>query len=125
MGAVPPVNADPALLRLVLSNLLQNAVKYTAGRSPAVIELRGRALPDGFVEIDVEDNGVGFDMRYAHRLFGVFERLHPAGEYEGWGVGLASVQRIVTRHGGTVRGRGEPDRGATFTLTLPQAGPVA
>jgi PAS domain S-box-containing protein len=121
IGAVPVVRADPALLRLVLSNLLQNALKYTAARSPAVIELRGHALPDGVVEIVLEDNGVGFDMRYAHRLFGVFERLHPAGEYEGWGVGLASVQRIVSRHGGTVRGHGEPDRGATFTVTLPAA----
>jgi PAS domain S-box-containing protein len=124
IGAVPAVRADPALLRLVLSNLLQNAVKYTAARTPAVIELRGHALPDGAVEIVLEDNGVGFDMRYAHRLFGVFERLHPAGEYEGWGVGLASVQRIVARHGGTVRGHGEPDRGATFTVTLPAAEPT-
>ncbi len=121
IGTVPTVRADPALLRLVLSNLLQNAVKYSAGRAPATIELRGRTLPDGFVELEVEDNGAGFDMRYAHRLFGVFERLHPADEYEGWGVGLASVQRIVARHGGTVRGRGEPGYGATFTVTLPAA----
>jgi PAS domain S-box-containing protein len=121
IGTVPAVQADPTLLRLVVSNLLQNAIKYTAGRAPAVIELRGRRLPDGFVEIEVEDNGVGFDMRYSHRLFGVFERLHPAGEYEGWGVGLASVQRIVARHGGSVRAHGEPGRGATFIVVLQAA----
>jgi PAS domain S-box-containing protein len=122
IGAVPPVRADPSLLRLVLSNLLHNAIKYSAVRSPAAIEVRGRARDDGMVEFEIEDNGVGFDMRYADRLFGVFERLHPADEYAGWGVGLASVQRIVARHGGTVSGHGEPGRGATFTVTLPSAG---
>jgi PAS domain S-box-containing protein len=116
--SVPPVSADPSLLRLVLSNLLQNAIKYSATRSPAVVEFRGRAQPDGFVEFEVADNGVGFDMRYSDRLFGVFERLHPSDEYPGWGVGLASVQRIVARHGGTVTGRSVLDRGATFTVTL-------
>jgi PAS domain S-box-containing protein len=124
IGAAPAVRADPALLRIVLSNILHNAVKYTAARPSARIEVRGRALAEGMVELEIEDNGAGFDMRHVDRLFGVFERLHPAGEYEGWGVGLASVQRIVARHGGAVRGRGRPGHGATFTVVLPAAAPV-
>jgi PAS domain S-box-containing protein len=122
IDSVPAVTADPSLLRVVLSNLLHNAVKYTGSRSTAVIEFRGRRRPGDAVEFELEDNGVGFDMRYADRLFGVFERLHPADQFEGWGVGLASVQRIVARHGGTVAGVGEPGRGARFTVTLPAAG---
>jgi PAS domain S-box-containing protein len=121
IGRLPAVHADYALVRIVFENLLANALKYSAARTPAIVDVRGHRRDDGFVEIEVEDNGVGFEMRYADRLFGVFERLHPSGEYEGWGVGLASVHRIVVRHGGTVAARSEPGRGATFSFTLPAA----
>jgi light-regulated signal transduction histidine kinase (bacteriophytochrome) len=108
---------DPTLLRVVLENLLGNAWKYTGARQLAKIEFSEVAL-DGRRAFRVMDNGAGFDMRYADRLFGVFQRLHSASEFAGTGVGLASVRRIVQRHGGDIWAEAEPDRGARFFFTL-------
>ena len=115
-----PVVGDAALLRQVVLNLLSNALKYTRGRTPARIEvgLEGTSA-DGFVTLFVRDNGAGFDPTQASRLFGVFERLHSQREFEGVGVGLANVRRIVERHGGRAWADGSPDQGATFWFTLP------
>lgn len=118
VGTLPPGDGDPALLRQVWINLLANAIKYSRRREQAVVEVGCATDAAGRREYFVRDNGAGFDMRYAHKLFGVFERLHRAEEFEGTGVGLAIVQRIVTRHGGTVRAEAAPDRGATFWFTL-------
>jgi PAS domain S-box-containing protein len=118
VDALPPGDGDPALLRQVWINLLANAIKYSRRRDLAVVEVGAQAAEDGGVEYYVRDNGAGFDMRYAHKLFGVFERLHRADEFEGTGVGLAIVHRIVSRHGGRVRAEAAPDRGATFYFTL-------
>jgi signal transduction histidine kinase len=120
-GPLPPANADPVLMKQVWVNLLSNALKYSAKRGDtARVEVSGER--DGAINrYRVHDNGVGFDMRYVDKLFGVFQRLHPHEEFEGTGVGLAIVQRIVARHGGKVRAEGEPDRGATFTFELPAA----
>ncbi len=110
---------DPTLLRMVLENLLGNAWKYTGNITPARIAfLRHADDPPTFT---VRDNGAGFDMRFADRLFGAFQRLHSASEFPGTGVGLASVRRIVRRHGGEIRAEGEPDRGASFHFSLPVA----
>jgi light-regulated signal transduction histidine kinase (bacteriophytochrome) len=117
---LPAATGDRALLRQVWSNLVGNAVKYTAGRAEAVIEISGEAR-DGERAFRVTDNGAGFDMRYADKLFGVFQRLHAADQYPGTGIGLAIVRRIVQRHGGRVWAEGELDRGATFHFTLPGA----
>jgi signal transduction histidine kinase len=111
------VHGDPTLLRLVLENLIGNAWKYTAQRKSARISL-ARETVDGAPVFVVRDNGAGFDMRGADRLFGLFQRLHSASEFPGTGVGLASVRRIVQRHGGDVWATGEPDRGAAFHFTL-------
>ena len=117
IGELPDCEADLALLRQVWINLIGNAIKYTRQRSEAVIEV-GSSTVGGVTEYFVRDNGAGFDMQYVHKLFGVFERLHRADEFEGTGVGRAIVQRIVERHGGHTRALGEVGCGATFFFTL-------
>jgi len=119
IGELPEVRADPRLLRQVFANLMSNAVKYTRTSEPAEIEVASE-LVDGERVFRVRDNGVGFDMRYADKLFDVFQRLHRAEDYEGTGVGLAIVARIVARHGGRVWAQAAPDEGATFFFTLGQ-----
>jgi PAS domain S-box-containing protein len=117
LGEMPPALGDPDLIRQVWINLLSNAVKFSAQRAQPVIRVEGE-LRDGMVEYSIRDNGAGFDMKFADRLFGVFQRLHSQQDFEGTGVGLALVQRIIVRHGGTIRAEAEPDKGATFRFTL-------
>ena len=117
VGALPPCQADPRLLTQVYANLIGNAVKYTRKAAPARIVIGSRE-DAGRTVYFVADNGAGFDMAYAAKLFGVFQRLHRAEEFEGTGVGLAIVQRVVHRHGGTVWAEARPNAGATFFFTL-------
>jgi len=117
-GDLPRVRGDAALLRIVFVNLVSNAVKFTARRDEAVIEVGGWHGEDGEVIVRVQDNGAGFDSRYTGKLFGVFQRLHREDEFEGTGIGLATVRRIVHRHGGRVWAEGEVDRGAAFYIAL-------
>src|SRR5207247_5052764 len=112
------VVGDPSLLKQVLANLIGNAVKYSRMREAARIEIGCAGEEDGRIILFVRDNGAGFDMQYAHKLFGVFQRLHRAEEFEGTGIGLATVRRIVARHGGRVWAEGAVNQGATFYSAL-------
>lgn len=123
VGTLPEAEGDPSLLRQVWVNLLANALKFTSGRARRTIDVSGGA-EGGFIVYSVSDDGVGFDMRYVGKLFGVFQRLHAQNEFPGTGVGLALVQRIVSRHGGTVQAEGKAGKGARFSFSLPKgAGP--
>jgi light-regulated signal transduction histidine kinase (bacteriophytochrome) len=121
VSALPPAVADPTLMRQVWMNLLSNAIKFSSRRQRAVIKVSAQQ-DQGESVYAVRDDGAGFDMQYVGKLFGVFQRLHSSKEFEGTGVGLALVQRVIRRHGGRVWAEGEPNKGATFYFALQPSG---
>jgi light-regulated signal transduction histidine kinase (bacteriophytochrome) len=119
VNPLPEVTGDPAMLKIALFNLVHNAAKYSARKPAARIEI-GQIPGTPEVTIFVRDNGAGFDMRYADKLFGLFQRLHAEEEFPGTGLGLANIRRIINRHGGRTWAEGAVDEGAAFFFTLPQ-----
>jgi light-regulated signal transduction histidine kinase (bacteriophytochrome) len=119
ISPMPEVHGDYNLLRLVWVNLLNNAVKYTRNKEKAVIQI-GYMDEKREIIFYIQDNGVGFDMKYADKLFGVFQRLHSTSEFDGTGIGLANVQRIILRHGGRTWAEAETDKGASFYFSIPK-----
>jgi len=115
LDSLPGCDGDPLLLKQAWTNLIGNALKYSVGRTPAQIEIGFEKASSAYY---VRDNGAGFDMRHAVKLFGVFERLHTEAEFEGTGLGLAIVERIIRRHGGRIWAEAHPGKGATFFFTL-------
>lgn len=119
LGDLPIIDADPLQMRQLLQNLLSNALKYRSATRPVVVRIQARAgVGDSYI-LTVADNGIGFGPQYAERIFGMFERLHGRGEYEGSGIGLAICRSIVEHHGGTISAVGTPEHGATFAVVLP------
>jgi len=117
-GVFHPVNGDYSLMKQVMVNLISNGMKYSSKKENPLVEINS-VIQNGQVIYTVKDNGAGFDMKYADKLFGVFQRLHSAEEFEGTGVGLAMVKRIINKHGGTISAQAEPGKGATFSFSLP------
>ncbi len=118
IGELPTIDADPLQMRQLLQNLAGNALKFQRADVPPVVTI-GAAVDDGTCRISVADNGIGFDEKYAERIFTMFERLHGRGKYEGTGIGLAICRRIAERHGGTIVAHSTPGEGSTFIVTLP------
>ncbi len=117
---LPEIYADPNMLKLVFQNLIHNSLKYTRKKDRAIIQIGYHKSHKNEIEIFIKDNGVGFDMQYADKLFGIFQRLHRADEFEGTGIGLANTKRIISRHNGRIWGEAELNKGATFYFTLPK-----
>jgi len=122
VGDIPNAYGDRAMLGQVFQNLIGNAIKFTRNKNPAIIEVGGEKEGKEIVYY-VKDNGAGFDMKYINKLFGLFQRLHSPEEFEGTGVGLSIVQRVIRRHGGSVWGEGAVGEGATIYFTLPKDKP--
>jgi len=117
---LPPIHCDRDLMKLAFENLISNAIKYTNKKQKAIIEIGSTIISDSQLEIYIKDNGIGFDMEYSDKLFGVFQRLHAADEYEGIGIGLANARQIIQKHNGTIRAEGKVKKGAIFYITLPK-----